>query len=234
MKGIPIMIDKEIEQEMLAYYNERAEEHDIVYMGKGPAVQEHSGEYTRDVARISEMVSGFGRGNAIDIACGTAFWAPYYAPNCTHVTFMDQSANMLAECRKRVDTLRLPATPRFVRGNFFDIELTPSAFDCALTGFLLSHFEAKREEAFFSKLGTILKRSARIMIIDSAWSEKRKKYREKSAIEQRVLEDGRIFRVYKKYFEQSEIRETLAKHGYAISSLHFGDMLFAVIAERTA
>jgi ubiquinone/menaquinone biosynthesis C-methylase UbiE len=226
------MTGREIEQEMFSYYNERAEEHDLVYMGKGPALQQYSDEYKKDVAEISGMASGFGRGEAIDIACGTGFWAPYYAPNCNHVTFVDQSANMLSECKKRVGALQSPMPPHFFQGNFFDIELSKSAFDCALVGFLLSHLVSEQEEAFFGKLKEILRLPAELMIIDSAWNEKREKLCQKSGVVERVLENGRKFRIYKKYFDQSEIHRMLKKYGYAVRALYVGDMLIAGVAER--
>lgn len=226
------MMNKDIQQEMLSYYNERAGEHDLVYIGKGPAQQEYSEEYKRDVARISEMASGFGRGHGIDIACGTGFWTPHYAKNCRQITFVDQSECMLLECRKRVENLHLPTKTSFIQANFFDIELGVSTFDCALVGFLLSHFESEEEETFFRKLKKILNPLARLMIIDSSWSEKRKRLRQKSGIQERFLEDGRKYRVYKKYFEQSDIQDLLKRYDFALRDLHFGDMLFAAIVER--
>ena len=90
------MLNKEIEQEMLSYYNERASEHDEVYTGKGPAIRHYSAEYIKDVAEVSEMISGFGSGHVIDIACGTGFWVPHYARNCEQITFIDQSERMLS------------------------------------------------------------------------------------------------------------------------------------------
>lgn len=226
------MTEKEIQREMLSYYNERAKEHDIVYMGKGPALQQYSDEYARDVARISEMASDFGNGHVIDIACGTGFWAPHYARNCSHVTFVDQSASMLSECRNRVEALGQKSVFHFIRGNFFDVELPAAAYDCALIGFLLSHLVQEQEEALFSKLGEILKPTAQLMVIDSAWSEKREGHRRKAGIEERTLEDGRTFRVYKKYFEHSEIHEMLKEHGFIVKSFYGGDMLLAAIADR--
>jgi len=227
------MMKEEIQAEMQAYYNERAKEHDLVYMGKGPAIHQYSAQYVKDVAEISNMAAGFGIGHLIDIACGTGFWAPHYGRNCSAITFVDQSENMLSECRSRFDELGLEINPYFIRGNFFDVELGTSAYDCALIGFLLSHFMPEQEENVLEKLKRILAASGQIMIIDSIWNEKREQYRQKTGIEKRVLNDGRTFRVYKKYFEQSEIKEILEKRRFALRTLYAGDMLIAAIAERT-
>ena len=223
----------EIQAEMRTYYNERAREHDIVYSGKGPAIQQHSAEYIKDVEEILRMASGFGDGHLIDIACGTGFWAPGYARNCNNITFVDQSESMLAECKSRVEGLGLNIAPTYIHADFFDVGLGTSDYDCSLTGFLLSHFMPEQEERFFRKLDTILKPSARIMIIDSAWSEKRSKHRQKEGIEKRLLNDGRAFRVYKKYFERSEIEEMLERRMFTPKTFYAGDMLFTAIAERS-
>ena len=227
------MSDDDIQQETFSYYNERAPEHDLVYMGKGPAIRQHADEYTKDVAKIKEMASHFGSGRAIDIACGTGFWSPYYAPNCNHVTFLDQSVAALSECKKRIAALELSDKPRFIQGDLFDVNLPVSSFDCALIGFLLSHLIPELEERLFDRLSKIFKPSAQLMLIDSAWSEKREKHRQRSGIEERSLEDGRKFRVYKKYFEKSGIDRMFGKFHFSINDIYFGSMLFAVIGDRT-
>ena len=91
-------------KELATYYQERAPEYDEFYSGKGPAIAHYGGVYINDVAKIQEMTSGFGKGHLIDIACGTGFWIPFYAQNCDEITCLDQSANMLGECKARIST----------------------------------------------------------------------------------------------------------------------------------
>jgi hypothetical protein len=47
-------MDSRLEQEMMPYYDERAEEHDDIYTGKGPAIPVPTA-YKGDVAEIGEM-----------------------------------------------------------------------------------------------------------------------------------------------------------------------------------
>lgn len=224
-------MDEQLVQEMLLYYDERAEEHDQVYEGKGPAIQRYSDEYVDDVAEISRMVTGFGRGHLIDIACGTGFWAPHYAGNCDRFTFVDQSEGMLAECKKRVERLGLSGVSRFIQGNVFDVALEPATYDCVVVGFLLSHFASEQEDAFFQKLKMTLKPAAQLMIIDSYWSERRKG-RKKEGVAERTLNDGRVFTIYKKYFDEADIEAMLERHQFRLRSLHAGDMFIAAVASR--
>ncbi|MBN1812777.1 MAG: class I SAM-dependent methyltransferase [Anaerolineae bacterium] len=227
-------MDEQLAREMLLYYDERAEEYDDVYRGKGPAIRRYADRYQQNTAEVCEIVAGFGHGHMIDIACGTGFWAPHYAHNCESFTFVDQSEGMLAECRRRVEGLGLADKCRFVQGNVFDVALEPATYDCAMVGFLLSHFTPEQEDAFFQKLKEVLKPSAQLMIVDSYWSERRKAGgRKKEGEQERILNDGRAFKIYKKYFDESDIEGMLTRHQFVCKSLHVGDMFIAAAANRS-
>jgi ubiquinone/menaquinone biosynthesis C-methylase UbiE len=225
-------MDDNIIREMMSYYDERAEEYDGIYLGKGHTTIDPD-VYRKDVAKTSEMVSRFGKGHLIDIACGAGFWLPNYARNCSQITFLDQSERMLSKCKDRVERLELTDISCFIRGDFLDVNLEASKYDCALVGFFLSHLTFEQEEAFFGKLKTILKANPQLMLIDSAWNERRQWYREKEGIQERVLNDGRIFRIYKRYFEKSDVEEMFKKHDFEIISYYIGDALIAAIAESS-
>jgi len=227
-----MMTSEDIEQEMRSYYDERAGEYDQIYAGEEPAVQQHAGQYVEDVAEISAMVTGFGRGHLIDIACGTGFWSSYYGQNCDAITFLDQSEAMLAECRSRVEQNELSGRSHFIRGSFFDVELRRGICDSALVGFLLSHLAREREAAFLKRLDRILRTSAQLMVIDSLWSERRRKHRSRESVQERALNDGRTFRVYKRYLDRSDVEAVLAGSGFAIRSVCVGGMFIAAVGER--
>ena len=159
--------DKTI-REMMSYYDERAEEYDEIYLGKGHTTID-ADVYRKDVAKVSEMVSRFGKGHLIDIACGAGFWLPNYARNCNQITFLDQSARMLSKCKDRVEELGLAHLSSLIQGDFLDVNLEASKYDCALVGFLLSHLTLEQEKTFFRKLEEILKANPQLMFIDSAW-----------------------------------------------------------------
>ena len=215
-----------------SYFEERAAEYDDFFRGKGPAIAHYGGMYQLDVAKIQEIAAGFGKGHLIDVACGTGFWVPSYAANCTQLTCLDQSANMLEECRKRTEKLSMENEPVLLQADFFNVELKEAGFDSALVGIVLSHLKREQEKVFFERLNEVLTPRARLMIIDSLWNPKRSKYRNKDGVEDRTLKDGRKFRVYKRYLDKSDIARTLSANQFTIKSLYLGDMLFAVTAAR--
>jgi len=169
----------------MVYYDERAYEYDEIYQGRGPAIPD-SDAYKNDVEKIKETVSAFGKGHLIDVGCGTCFWLPFYARNCSQITLIDQSKKMLSVCKERVDKLGLRNKCHFIQGDFFRVDLEDNAYDSALVGFFISHLSLEQERMFFAKLKRILKPNAQLLIIDSAWSEKRKKYRKKEGMQKKA------------------------------------------------
>jgi demethylmenaquinone methyltransferase/2-methoxy-6-polyprenyl-1,4-benzoquinol methylase len=217
-------------QELMRYYDERAPEYDDVYSGKSPGIPEPE-SYKQDVEEISKICKTFGRSHLIDIACGTGFWTPYYIDNCTNVTLVDQSREMLVECQKRVNGLDHRAHVRFMKGNFFSLRFFLETFDVALTAFFISHLSEEMVEVFFNKLKRLLMPKAEILWIDGAWSPKRAPYREKEGIQRRKLKNGQEFGIFKKYFDENDVKTLMKKHEFGLQSLYMGDVFFAARAE---
>lgn len=227
---ILMVTDDKIIREMMSYYDERAEEYDEIYLGKSHTTID-ADVYRKDVAKVSEMVSRFGKGHLIDIACGAGFWLPNYARNCNQITFLDQSARMLSKCKDRVEELGLADISSFIQGDFLDIKLEASQYDCALVGFLLGHLTLEQEKTFFRKLGENLKANPQLMFIESAWNKRRQRYQEKEGVQERVLNNGRIFRVYKRYFDKPAVEEMFEWYKFEVISYYTGEAIIAAIAE---
>jgi ubiquinone/menaquinone biosynthesis C-methylase UbiE len=225
-----MVTDDNIIREMMSYYDERAEEYDKIYLGKSHTTID-ADVYRKDVANVSEMVSRFGKGHLIDIACGAGFWLPNYARNCNQITFLDQSARMLSKCKDRVEELGLADISSFIQGDFLDIKLEASKYDCALVGFLLSHLTLEQEKTFFRKLEENLKANPQLMFIESAWNKRRQRYQEKEGVQERVLNNGRIFRVYKRYFDKPAVEEMFEWYKFEVISYYTGEAIIAAIAE---
>lgn len=224
-------MDDKLKQEMMSYYEERALEYDGVYSGKNPATLDPA-IYKKDVAVISQMVSLFGKGHVIDIGCGTGFWLPYYARNCSHITLIDQSEKMLLECKSKADKLGIQNKCHFVQGDFFGIMLESSEFDSTIVGFFISHLSLELEQIFFAKLKKILKPNAQLMFIDSVWNRKRQHFSKKEGFQKRLLNNGRTFTIYKRYFSKYDIESLSEKYLFKLKFSYMGDAFLATIGEN--
>ena len=89
----------------------------------------------------------------------------------------------------------------------------------------------EQEKTFFRKLEEILKANPQLMFIDSAWNKRRQRYREKEGVQERVLNEGRIFRVYKRYFDKSDVEEMFRRYKFEVVSYYTGEAFIAAIAE---
>lgn len=222
-------MDANLKQSMFAYYDERAPEFEEIYMlGKGPASISDPDAYKAEVKTLSAIVAKTCAGNLIDIACGTAFWLPHYAAQCSHITLLDQSEAMLSESRKTVEFLGLEYKSSFISGDILNYKLDCSPFDCALIGFFISHLTDKQEQRFFQKLKSILKPHGKFLILDSVWNEARAKTRKQEGTQERVLNDGRRFQIYKKYFDKSDILSMQTKHRINLTIEHFGKVFLTL------
>jgi len=218
--------------ELFAYYEAQAANYEDFYDGKGQAIAALSGEYATDVAGATTLLSSFGRGDVVDLACGTGFWLTVYGRNAASITLVDQSEQALAHCERRVRHLGLATASRIVRGDVFDVQLVEAGYDACILGFLLSHLTAAETDALFARVRTVLRPRAELAVIDSVWSEARKPHRQRDGLERRSLSDGRSFSIRKKYYDRPELESLLSRHGFATQSVYSGNVFIAVLAQR--
>ena len=102
------------------------------------------------------------------------------------------------------------------------------AFDSALIGFLISHLADEQERVLFERLRAMLDTRGRFLILDSAWSLERARFNAKSEQQERRLNDGSRFEIYKRYIDRQDILEWERKYGVATSIEHFGAAFVAV------
>ena len=214
---------------MLAYYDERAPEYEEAYtLGTGTASIQNPEVFKAEARVLGGIVRRFARGRIMDLACGTAFWLPEYAPNCSHVTLLDQSDRMLMEARAKVNGLGIVDRCVFLRGALFEHEFEQGAYDTALVGFLLSHLTEAHEHLLFEALRMMLDTAGRFLILDSAWSPDRAAVNHKVEHQPRRLNDGTTFEIYKRYCDRDDIARWAAQYSVELHVEHFGAAFYAV------
>lgn len=213
---------------MFAYYSERAAEFDEVYLGRGAASLSDPTAYREETAILGEFVRRRCSGRLIDVACGTAFWLPFYAGNCEHITLLDQSQPMLKQAEERVASLAVADRTTILRRDVFAHDYGEAQFDTALVAFLLSHFTKTEENRFFEMLIPAMKMTGRILILDSVWSSARAETQRKESWQTRNLTHSRRgFKVYKRYFDKSDLSLLAEDQGLRLEIEHFGKVFFA-------
>jgi hypothetical protein len=99
-----------------------------------------------------------------------------------------------------------------------------------LVGFFLSHTDQADEKTFFEQARRGLKRGGSVLILDSSWSAQRALSKPKEAVIRRITKDGRLFDVYKRYFDTSDITQMIERHGFRATVLHTGRAFIAATA----
>lgn len=114
-------MDSDLRQRMLAYYDERAPEYEEAYTrGTGTASISDPEVFKAETRVLAGIVGQVVQGRVMDLACGTAYWLPEYAPHCPRISLLDQSDKMLAEARARANRLGIADRCVFVQGDFFE------------------------------------------------------------------------------------------------------------------
>jgi ubiquinone/menaquinone biosynthesis C-methylase UbiE len=223
-----------LRQAIFTYYNERAPEYEEAYkLGTGTASITDPTVFTTEIATLAGVVGDFGNGHLIDLACGTGYWLRHYFVNCSRVTLFDQSENMLAECRRKVAEVGLANRCTLIRGDVFDFDFAPGAYDCALIGFLLSHLSESDEAVLFERVRRMLRPSGRFLILDSAWTGLRAKFNRKEERQERRLNDGTRFEIYKRYLDREDVTRWEQTHHLTARVEHFGNAFCAVSCHFT-
>ena len=222
-------MESDLRDSMHRYYDARASEYEEAYvLGTGTASMADPDVFRREVSVLAGIVERFGRGRFVDLACGTGYWLPFYAPHCSAITLVDQAPRMLDECRKKIAALDAAERIEIVQGDVLEHPLGQREYDSVLVGFLLSHLTDPQEQLLFDRLRTMLDDEGRFLILDSAWSLERARFNAKRERQQRRLNDGTTFDIYKRYIDGQDIVEWQTKYGVTTTIEHFGAAFLAV------
>ncbi len=175
------MEKNEIDRSMHLYYDKRAEEYDDWYDRRGryndpptnAAWHAQVAELGREAARFGGMLARTAHLRALDLACGTGKWSPYFVhglPADGRLVAFDYSPAMLAQTRLRLeedDPANLSKTI-FVRGDAYALPFPDSSFDLVFSGFFFSHVPRERVYPFMSEVKRVLKPGGNLLLFDSA------------------------------------------------------------------
>jgi demethylmenaquinone methyltransferase/2-methoxy-6-polyprenyl-1,4-benzoquinol methylase len=201
--------------EQLEYYRARASEYDEWWYrrgryDRGPDANAH---WFRDVAELGKALDHFNpRGRVLELAGGTGIWSENLLRCADELTIVDASAEVLSINEARLRSERV----RYVQADLFNWT-PPNRFGVVFFSFWLSHVPEFKFESFWELVRASLAPHGRVFFIDSrkeSTSIASDHELRDDDISVRRLNDGRTFRIYKIFYDRSELQERLGKLGW--------------------
>ncbi|MBV9804552.1 MAG: class I SAM-dependent methyltransferase [Solirubrobacterales bacterium] len=178
---------------MKQYYDARAPEYDEWYLAQGRFADRERQGWEPAVRELERVLATLEPATTLDVACGTGFLTRHLRGE---VTGLDQSERML-----QIASARMPRA-RFVQGDATRLPFEDSSFHRVFTGHFYGHLEDGARAAFRSEVRRV---SRELVIVDSA----ARPDHEPDEWQERILNDGSRYEVYKRYFEADELAAEL-------------------------
>jgi ubiquinone/menaquinone biosynthesis C-methylase UbiE len=175
------------------YYDRRAPEYDDWWLGRGLFAARERPGWEEELAQVGDLLASLPPKRTLDVACGTGFVTRHLHGD---VVGLDQSARMLDEARAR-----LPHAT-FVQGDALALPFPNRAFGRLFTSYFYCHLVEEDRVRF---LGEARRVADELVVMGS----RRQQGEEDRRWEERVLEDGSRWRVYKRVFDADALAAEL-------------------------
>ena len=178
---------------MKAYYDARAPEYDEWYEGAGLFAERDRSGWVEELEALRRLIEALPPKRTLDVACGTGYLTRHLRGE---VVGLDQSPRMVASARARV------ARAAFVVGDALELPFPNGVFDRLFTGHFYGHLQADERARFLSEARRV---ASELVVVDasSAHADVAEHWQE------RVLNDGSRWQVYKRYFTGSGLADEL-------------------------
>jgi len=173
-----------VDSGMRGYYDRRAPEYDDWYLGTGLFAERDRSGWDEEVDELSHVVAALPAARTLDVACGTGFLTRHLQGD---VVGLDQSESMLEAARRRV-----PGAT-FLRGDALTLPVPSETFDRVFTAHFYGHLESADRERFLAEARRV---APELVVVDSS----REATGQGDAVQERVLNDGSHWQVYKRWF----------------------------------
>ena len=193
---------------MKAYYERRAPEYDEWYRGVGQYAERERPGWHDEVEAVTRALAALPRVRTLDVACGTGFLTRHLPGE---VVGLDQSESMLEEARRQAPNAE------FVQGDALDLPFEDGSFRRVFTGHFYGHLEGAERERFLADARRL---APELVVVDSALREDV----EPEERQERILNDGSRWEVYKRYFDADALADELGGG----ETLHAGRWFVAV------
>lgn len=195
---------------MKAYYHARAHEYDDWWLGRGLYADRDRPGWEDELAELTDLIAALPPKHTLDVACGTGFLTRHLRGE---VVGLDQSDAMLDVAREQAPD----AT--FVEGDALDLPFDDDSFERVFTTYFYCHLEEPERRRFLTEARRV---APELVVVGSM----RSAGEEPERWEERRLNDGTTWTVYKRVFEP----DALARELGGGEVLHAGTYFVAVRA----
>jgi ubiquinone/menaquinone biosynthesis C-methylase UbiE len=176
------------------YYDRRAPEYDEWYLGLGRFDGLDRPQWDDEVRWLERTVAALPPARTLDVACGTAFLTRHLRGA---VVGLDQSPRMLEIARER-----LPGATFVEADAFPSLPFPDASFDRVFTGHFYGHLQPDERTRFRAEARRV---APELVVVDSAIRPDR----EREEYQERILNDGTRWEVFKRYFGGEELAREL-------------------------
>jgi len=209
-------------QEQIRYYAARAGEYDDWWFRRG-RYDRGAEANARWFAEAGEVRAALDadppRGEVLELACGTGLWTAVLARHADRVTALDAVDEVLGHARSRLRGAGVEDRVELRRADLFSWR-PERRFREVFFAFWLSHVPERRFDAFWTTVGAALAPGGRVRLVDSRRTERSTAAdhvlpgaREETMV--RRLDDGREFRIVKRFLDVEPLTERLEARGWA-------------------
>jgi 2-polyprenyl-3-methyl-5-hydroxy-6-metoxy-1,4-benzoquinol methylase len=211
----------DILQEQVQYYRDRAPEYDQWFFRQGRYDRgaAHRQQWLAEVTQVEAALrAAQPAGGILELACGTGLWTRHLAPLAAHLTAVDASPEVIAINRQRVGSVAV----EYVIADLFHWQ-PERLYDFIFFGFWLSHVPKDKFAGFWHMVKSALKPRGRVFFVDSllnqASTAEDHAPLHQQGYSERKLDDGRLYRVIKLFYQPAQLQELLQNLGWK-SEIH--------------
>ena len=178
-----------VDEQMRAYYDQRAAEYDDWWLGTGLFAKRARPGWSDEVQELIGVVGQLPAARVLDVACGTGFLTRHLRGK---VVGLDQSPRMVQIAGSRL------ARGRVQQGDAVPLPFGDGEFDRVFTSHFYGHLLPAERDAFVAQARRV---AGELVVVDSALRP------DVSAEEwqERALNDGSRHRVYKRFFTGAQL-----------------------------
>jgi ubiquinone/menaquinone biosynthesis C-methylase UbiE len=176
-----------------AYYHARAREYDDWWLGRGLHRPRRRPGWDEARAALEAAIAELPPARTLDVACGTGFMTRHLRGA---VVALDQSAEMLAVAAEQAPDATL------VQGDALELPFDDDSFDRLFSSYFYCHLVEPDRLRFLAEARRV---AAELVIVGSL----RRSELPAARWEERILEDGSRWQVYKRFFEPDLLLEEL-------------------------